>query len=173
MFTLSASKLASAQEIRIRVPFGSTTLINVTGTSYSSPTVSAIAYWNGSAYVQVPNNDAPPDLEAMRRAMVWNWPDATDVDLGPNTAWQGTILAPRAVVRVGYQQVNGPIVSGALYGTGETHLHPPDPCLPDPEPCPPEPPIPTPTPTPTVTPTPTAEPTVTPSPEPTPTPDAA
>ena len=31
VFTLSASKLASAQEIRIRVPFGSTTLINVTG----------------------------------------------------------------------------------------------------------------------------------------------
>ena len=36
VFTLSASKLASAQEIRIRVPFGSTTLINVTGESYSS-----------------------------------------------------------------------------------------------------------------------------------------
>ena len=47
--------------------------------------------------------------------------------------------------------------SGALYGTGETHLHPPNPCLPDPEPCPPEPPIPTPTPT--TTPTPTPEPT--------------
>ena len=64
---------------------------------------------------------------------MWNWPDATEVDLGPNTAWQGTILAPRAVVRLGYQQVNGPIVSGALYGTGETHLHPPNPCLPDPD----------------------------------------
>ena len=44
MFTLSATKLASAQEIRIRVPFGSTTLINVTGESYSSTTVSAISY---------------------------------------------------------------------------------------------------------------------------------
>ena len=63
---------------------------------------------------------------------MWNWPDATDVDLGPNTAWQGTILAPRAVVHLGYQQVNGPIVAGALYGTGETHIHPPNPCLPDP-----------------------------------------
>jgi len=168
VFTLSASLLASAQEIRINVPFGSTTLINVTGETYSSNTVSAIAFWNGSAYVQVPNDNAPPDLEAMRRAMVWNWPDAAEVDLGPNTAWQGTILAPRAVVRLGYQQVNGPIVSGALYGTGETHLHPPDPCLPDPEPCPPEPPIPTPTPT--TTPEPTPEPTTTPTPEPTTTP---
>jgi choice-of-anchor A domain-containing protein/uncharacterized repeat protein (TIGR01451 family) len=170
VFTLSATKLASAQEIRIRVPFGSTTLINVTGQTYSSTTVSAIAYWNGSAYVQLQNNESNANLEALRRATVWNWPDATDVDLGPNTAWQGTILAPRAVVRVGYQQVNGPIVSGALYGTGETHLHPPDPCLPDPTPCPPEPPIPTPTPTPTTTPTPSPEPTSTPTPEPTSTP---
>ena len=168
VFTLSASKLASAQKIRIRVPFGSTTLINVTGISYSSSTVSAIEYWNGSSYVQW-GNDAPnADLGTLRDKTVWNWPDATNVDLGPNTAWQGTILAPRAVVRVGYQQVNGPIVSGALYGTGETHLHPPDPCLPDPEPCPPEPPIPTPTPTPTITPEPT--PTITPEPTPTATP---
>ena len=170
VFTLSATKLASAQEIRIRVPFGSTTLINVTGETYSSTTVSAIAYWNGSAYVQLQNNESNSDLETLRTKTVWNWPDATEVDLGPNTAWQGTILAPRAVVRLGYQQVNGPIVSGALYGTGETHLHPPNPCLPDPQPCPPEPPIPTPTPTPTTTPTPTPEPTSTPTPEPTSTP---
>ncbi len=168
VFTLSASLLASAQEIRINVPFGSTTLINVTGESYSSNTVSAIAYWNGSAYVQLQNHGLSPELEGLRTKTVWNWPDATEVNLGPNTAWQGTILAPRAVVQVGYQQVNGPIVSGALYGTGETHLHPPNPCLPDPEPCPPEPPIPTPTPT--TTPEPTPEPTTTPTPEPTTTP---
>jgi len=170
VFTLSASLLASAQEIRINVPFGSTTLINVTGESYASTTVSAIAYWNGSAYVQLQNHGLPPELEELRTKTVWNWPDATKVDLGPVTAWQGTILAPRAVVYLGYQQVNGPIVSGALYGTGETHLHPPNPCLPDPEPCPPEPPIPTPTPTPTTTPEPTPEPTTTPTPEPTTTP---
>ena len=176
VFTLSASKLASAQEIRIRVPFGSTTLINVTGESYASSTVSAIAYWNGSSYQQWGNQAPNDDLGTLRDKTVWNFPDATDVNLGPNTAWQGTILAPRAVVRVGYQQVNGPIVAGALYGTGETHVHPPTPCLPDPTPCPPEPPIPTPTPTPTTTPTPeptntpTPEPTTTPTPEPTTTP---
>jgi uncharacterized repeat protein (TIGR01451 family) len=126
--------------------------------------------------VQLQNHGLPDELEQLRTRTVWNWPDATDVNLGPNTAWQGTILAPRAVVHLGYQQVNGPIVSGALYGTGETHIHPPDPCLPDPTPCPPEPPIPTPTPTttpeptPTPTTTPTPEPTTTPTPEPTSTP---
>ena len=170
VFTLASSKLASAQRIQIRVPFGSTTLINLTGESYSSNTVSAIEYWNGSSYVQW-GNDAPnADLGTLRDKTLWNWPDATGVDLGPVTAWQGTILAPRAVVQLGYQQVNGPIVAGALYGTGETHLHPPNPCLPDPQPCPPEPPVPTPTPTPTTTPTPTPEPTSTPTPEPTSTP---
>ncbi len=176
VFTLTASKLGSAQEIRIKVPFGSTTLINVTGTSYSASGTSAIAYWNGSAFTQLQNNESDPNLEGLRVRTVWNFPEATTVGLGPSTAWQGTILAPRAVVTLGYQQVNGPIVSGALYGTGETHLHPPVPCLPDPKPCPPDPPIPTPTPTPTVeptvTPTPTAEPTITPTPtvEPTVTP---
>ena len=176
VFTLTASKLGSAQEIRIKVPFGSTTLINVTGTSYSASGTSAIAYWNGSAFTQLQNNESDPNLEGLRVRTVWNFPEATTVGLGPSTAWQGTILAPRAVVTLGYQQVNGPIVSGALYGTGETHLHPPVPCLPDPEPCPPDPPIPTPTPTPTVeptvTPTPTAEPTITPTPTVEPTADA-
>ena len=170
VFTLSATKLASGGEIRIRVPFGSTTLINVTGTTYSASGTYAISYWNGSSYVQWGNDAPSAELGTLRDKTLWNFPDATDVNLCPSTAWQGTILAPRAVVRLGYQQVNGPIVAGALYGTGETHLHPPNPCLPDPQPCPPEPPIPTPTPTPTVSPTPTASPTTTPEP-PTPTPE--
>ncbi len=147
VFTLSASLLASAQEIRINVPFGSTTLINVTGESYSSydrerdRVLGRVGVRPAAEPRPVPRARGAADEDGVELAR------RTEVDLGPNTAWQGTILAPRAVVHVGYQQVNGPIVSGALYGTGETHLHPPNPCLPDPEPCPPEPPIPTPTPT--------------------------
>lgn len=172
VFRVSATTLADTGEIRIRVPFGSTTLINVTGTSYSALGTYAISYWNGSAYVQLGSPESNPDLEALRRATLWNFPDAKDVTLGGSTAWQGAVLAPQAVVHLGYQQVNGEILAGALYGNGALHIHPPSPCLPDPEPCPPNPPIPTPTPTPTVspTPTPTPEPTVTPTPTPAPSP---
>jgi choice-of-anchor A domain-containing protein/uncharacterized repeat protein (TIGR01451 family) len=148
VFTIAASKLQEAQRILIRVPFGSSTLINVTGAEYTTaqyPTVS-IEFWNGTSYQQF-GNEAPSDeLEAMRRSMLWNFPDATLVQIGPNLAWQGSVLAPHAVVNfVANTQLNGTIIAGALVGGGETHLHPPtEICLPEPPPCPPTPPAPEP-----------------------------
>lgn len=142
VFTLTAAQLHQAQRILLRVPFGSTTLVNVTGTTYSSaqyPT-SSIELWNGTSYQQLGNDAPSPELEALRRAMVWNFPDATKVQIGPGIAWQGSVLAPYAAVRFDNGQLNGTIVAGALQGTGETHLHPPTgACLPEPTPCPPEP----------------------------------
>ncbi len=130
---------------------------------------------DATGFVQVGNPAQNADLEARRRAMLWNFPDASSVVLGPpGTAWQGTVLAPRARVDLTYQHIFGSIVSGSLYGTGEIGVNPPNPCLPDPTPCPQPSPTPTPTATSTPTATPTETPTVipppTPSPEPTPTP---
>ncbi len=180
VFTLSAERLGAAREIRINVPLGATpdqaptTLINVTGGPYSAAGTSSTSFWDGDSYEQIGHPDAPANLEALRVRTVWNFPDANDVTLGGSMAWQGTILAPNAVARLSWQQVNGPVIVSYLYGTGETHLHEPVPCLPDPEPCPPNPPEPTPTPTsspsPTPTPTPTPSPTPVPTPTPTPTP---
>lgn len=142
VFAISAGDLQQAQRILIRVPFGSTTLINVSGTSYSTavhPTVS-IEFWDGSSYRQFGDQAPSPELEAMRRAMLWNFPQATSVQIGPSLAWQGSVLAPLAVIRFeGSTQLNGTIIGGALIGNGEAHLRPPTGlCLPDPpSPCPP------------------------------------
>jgi choice-of-anchor A domain-containing protein/uncharacterized repeat protein (TIGR01451 family) len=142
VFTIAATKLQQAQRILIRVPFGSSTLINVTGAQYTTaqyPT-SSIELWNGTQFVQFGNEAPSPELEALRRAMLWNLPDATRVQIGPGIAWQGSVLAPHAVVRFDNGQLNGTLVAGALQGTGETHLHPPTGiCLPEPAPCPPAP----------------------------------
>jgi choice-of-anchor A domain-containing protein/uncharacterized repeat protein (TIGR01451 family) len=139
VFAIPAATLQRAQRILIRVPFGSTTLINVLGTSYSTavyPTAS-IEFWDGSAYQQFGDRAPSPELEAMRRAMLWNFPDADNVQIGPSLAWQGSVLAPWAVIRFeGSTQLNGTIIGGALVGDGETHLRPPTGlCLPDIPPC--------------------------------------
>lgn len=145
VFTIAAATLQQAQRILIKVPFGSSTLINVTGTSYTTaqyPTTS-VEFWNGSSYQQFGNEAPSPELEAMRRAMLWNFPEAAEVQIGPSLAWQGSVLAPHANVRfVANTQLNGTIIGGALYGGGETHLHPPSGiCLPEPPPCETVPPI--------------------------------
>lgn len=165
VFRIAATKLQTAQRILIRVPFGSSTLINVTGDAYTTaqyPTVS-VEFWNGSSYQQFGNEAPSPELEAMRRSMVWNFPTATSVQIGPNLAWQGTVLAPYAAVTFRENaQLNGTIVANSLRGGGETHLHPPtEICLPEPPPCPipPDPPDPDPGPDPTPPPDPTPDPT--------------
>ncbi len=151
------------------MPVGSTTLINVAGASYSLGDTTTIRYYDAATGKYVDwGKDAPnADLAKLRDGTPWNFPDATKIGFLKGFAWQGSILAPNAVMDLTYLQINGNVVVGALYGTGETHLFPPDLCLPDPEPCPPQPPIPTPV-VPTPTPTPTPQPTVSPSPTPPP-----
>src|SRR4051794_38452768 len=145
VFQITAARLQQAQRILIKVPLGSSTLINVTGTSYTTaqyPTTS-VEFWDGSKFVQFGSDAPSPQLEAMRRAMLWNFPEATDVQIGPSLAWQGTVLAPQATIRFqSNTQLNGSIIAGALYGGGATYLHPATGiCLPEPPPCPPIGPI--------------------------------
>jgi choice-of-anchor A domain-containing protein/uncharacterized repeat protein (TIGR01451 family) len=176
VFTLTTAKLASANSVYIKVPFGSTTLINVSGESYSNSGMYEVRYWDETSgqFVQLNDPESRPGLEELRRATLWNFADAKTIAVPPYMSWPGSILAPGAVVTISGGNITGSLAVGAISGnTGETHSHPPDPCLPDPEPCPPVPPDPTPTPTTTPTPappTPTPTPTTTPTPSPTATP---
>ena len=174
VFTFTAAALESVRALYIEVPDGSTTLINVTGGAFTNGLGAGIFIWDDATdFVQVGNPAQNPDLEARRRATLWNFPDASAVTLGPpDTAWQGTVLAPRARVTLGYQHIFGSIVAGSVTGTGEIGVNPPNPCLPDPTPCPTPSPTPTPTFTPTSTPTatPTEIPTISPTPTSSPTP---
>ena len=172
VFNLTAARLARAGQVYLRVPDGSTALINVTGASFKS-NISAFWIWDSGTgqYIQPNQPTLPnaPTVEEIRRATLWNFVNATSVTLGPPDAgWQGTILAPLADVVGSYQHVYGSIVARSLSGNAEIGINPPDPCLPDPTPCPPVTPTPTPTSTPTATPT--VAPTTTPTPQPTVTP---
>ena len=149
MFNLPAATLQAGQGLRIKVPDGSTTLINVRGGSFQNTFEGGIFMWDeATGYVQL-NVTAPnADLEARRKATLWNFPEASSVTLGPpGTAWQGSVLAPRASVQLTYQHIHGSIAAASMSGTGEIGYNPPTPCLPDPTPCP------QPSPTPTTTPT--------------------
>ena len=127
MFTIAASALEGAQVIEIKVPAGSSTVVNVTGSAYSTarfPTA-AIKFWDGSQYVQL-SDPAPPVLEALRSSLLWNFPDATSVQIGPNLAWEGTVLAPLAAVTFpGSTQLNGTLIAGSLVNSsGSARNHP-------------------------------------------------
>jgi choice-of-anchor A domain-containing protein/uncharacterized repeat protein (TIGR01451 family) len=164
VFRLTADVLQSPQVIQIRVPDGASTLINVTGATYTSaayPTV-AMRFWDGSQYVQF-SDTAPNDrVDQARRDLLWSFPDASSVQLGPGLDWQGSVLAPRALVLLADNtRFHGTLVAENLQEDGTATLPPFSGCLP-----PPCPPVPTPTPSPTETPTvsPTTTPTVTPTP---------
>jgi uncharacterized repeat protein (TIGR01451 family) len=127
--------------------FGSSVLINVIGETYTTiaaRTTFAMEIWNGSSYTQLGNElsgQSAAELEALRRSMLWNFADATSIQIA-NFAWHGSILAPIAAVTFDNGQLNGTLIAGSLFGTGETHLHPPDQiCLPDPGTQPPPPPV--------------------------------
>ena len=139
VFTLDATTLQTAQRVLIRVPPGSTTVINVTGSTYGSAVevqLVSVEFWNGSSYQQL-GDDPGAELNALRDATLWNFPQATAVQVGPGVAWQGSVLAPFADVRLeGNTQLYGQVVGRSLTGSGTVRDRHFAGCLPpvDPEP---------------------------------------
>ncbi len=134
VFAITAERLETAQQIQIRVPFGATTIVNVSGSTYSTATLptTSIAFWNGSSYEQL-GETAPPQLEALRRALLWNFALATRVQIGPNLAWQGSLLAPGPAIGFqGSTQLVGQIIGASLAGDGTVISRSFSGCLPPP-----------------------------------------
>jgi choice-of-anchor A domain-containing protein len=101
VFAVSAARLQSAQRISIDVPSGSTTIVNVSGSTYTT-----------TAY---PTSTVEP--EALSRTLLWNLPLATSVQIGPGLAWQGTVLAPAAVLSLPQGgQLNGQALAKRIDG---------------------------------------------------------
>ena len=97
------------------MPFGSSTLIKVTGDSYSTATQPyySMEIWNGSSYSQYGNEGVPDEVEQIRRALRWNFPDG---DRHPDRA-EPRVAGQRArpgaaVVFAGSTQLNGTVVDG-------------------------------------------------------------
>jgi choice-of-anchor A domain-containing protein len=101
VFAVTAARLQSAQRITVNVPAGSTTIVNVSGSSYTS-----------AAY---PTSTVEP--ESLSSTLLWNFPLATSVQIGPGLAWQGTVLAPSAVLSLPQNgQLNGQALAKRIDG---------------------------------------------------------
>ncbi|MDK1473999.1 choice-of-anchor A family protein [Streptomyces sp. 549] len=85
VFPVSASQLHGANHVVVDTPPGATALVNVAGGSYDMRTAATR------------DISGPRGLAA---SVLWNFPDATAVTQQNGTTWPGTLLAPRAAVRL-------------------------------------------------------------------------
>ncbi|WP_426403544.1 choice-of-anchor A family protein [Streptomyces sp. R-07] len=109
VFAVSGADLEKAGEIYLKVPAGSSTLVNVIGTSYdmqAKPT-SGVWIWDGAAYVQDDYDQHTAGHKSIRSRLLWNFPQAETVRKN-HAAWPGTILAPNAAVTMGSEGAYGP-----------------------------------------------------------------
>ncbi|MFE0644587.1 choice-of-anchor A family protein [Streptomyces sp. NPDC058877] len=171
VFAVSAADLEKARSITLDVPVGSSTLVNVLGTSYDMSTSATygVYYKNLDGGAPVIDDYAVPrdEYRQIRAKLLWNFPQAETVKKN-YTSWPGTILAPNADVSMGGKgygpgHVNGSVVAASLKTVpgAETHQMNFTGCLPKgttpgPVPTPEKPkPTDTPAPTPPATPEPT------------------
>jgi choice-of-anchor A domain-containing protein/uncharacterized repeat protein (TIGR01451 family) len=130
VFTVPASTLQSAEVIQIAVPSGTaTTLINVTGAGYTSadrPTERIMFSVGGGDYEQVGGGDTTSARAMARARLVWNFTDATVVQIGADTGninWQGSVFAPRAtVVLARGASLYGAVIAQRVEQTGTARL---------------------------------------------------
>ncbi|MFI6418030.1 choice-of-anchor A family protein [Streptomyces sp. NPDC050842] len=173
VFAVDAADLEKARAITLKVPAGSSTLVNVLGASYDmSKSATYGVYYQGADGTAPVIDDytlASDEFRQIRSKLLWNFPQAESVKKN-YTSWPGTILAPNATVEmgsgnVGPGHVNGSVIAESLKTVpgAETHQMNFAGCLPK-ETTPgevvtPQPP----TPTETAVPTPPATPEPTPS----------
>ncbi len=100
-FTITAAELEGAGTVNIEVPSGSTTIINVTGTTYTNSVTNI--HFNGV--------DA---TDANDEATLWNFPTATSLSFENGVQWEGAILAPDAVVQFNNGKVDGNLIAAQL-----------------------------------------------------------
>jgi choice-of-anchor A domain-containing protein len=113
VFAVTAAALQTYGKITINVPAGSTTLINVSGSSFTS-----------SLY-GIDLVGTTPDK------VLWNFPLATSVQQTSGLDFRGTILAPNAAVKVGNGNLYGQILgASATIGSYELFHAPFTGCLP-------------------------------------------
>ena len=178
VFAVSAADLEKARAITLKVPAGSSTLVNVLGASYDmSKSATYGVYYqgaDGTAPVIDDYNLASDEFRQIRSRLLWNFPQAESVKKN-YTSWPGTIFAPNAEVEmggtdakgnsIGPGHVNGSVIAESLTTVpgAETHQMNFTGCLPKvttpSEVVTPKPP----TPTETTVPTPPATPEPTPS----------
>ncbi|WP_335936539.1 choice-of-anchor A family protein [Streptomyces sp. PTD5-9] len=160
VFNVTAAQLEQAKEIYIKVPAGSTTIVNVSGTTYNMANAGTTGFFlsDGQNYVLDDKLQSAAGGK-IRAKLLWNFPEAETITKSSKAAWPGSVLAPKAHLELGTAApINGSVWVASLHGSGgaETHHYPFTGCLPEPGTTPP------------ATPSPSGTPETTPSPENTP-----
>ena len=107
VFAVTATALQGYGKITISVPVGSTTLINVSGSSFTS------------ALYGIDLVGTTPDK------VLWNFPLATSVRQTSGVDFRGTILAPNAAVQVGNGNLYGQVLGASATVGSEGLFHAP------------------------------------------------
>lgn len=121
VFSLTPADISWATAaIRLDVPAGATTIVNVSGTSVSfGGSTQKIEAKIGSSFQGLDDGNY-----AGFTGLVWNFPDATTISLNNGGAFAGAILAPRAAITVGSNvgHNTGQVIAKSFDSDRETHL---------------------------------------------------
>ncbi|MGW2232320.1 choice-of-anchor A family protein, partial [Streptomyces formicae] len=153
VFTVSAAALEKARNIKVKVPAGATTLVNVTGAAYdmNKNATYGVYLWDHTAgrFVLDDYQAGSDAFKNVRSKLLWNFPQAEQVRKN-YASWPGAILAPNAHVSLGSKSGAGEVGPGHVNGSviaekmtsvsgAETHHMPFRGCLPGKGEEPPEP----------------------------------
>ncbi|MGW1194850.1 choice-of-anchor A family protein [Streptomyces sp. NPDC002536] len=140
VFTVRAADLQKVSRISLKVPSGSTTLVNVLGRSYDMGAASlhGVEIWDPQTqkFVLDDYGAGSAKFKEIRSGLLWNFPQATSLKKN-EASWPGTILAPDAAVELGGRSTGPGHVDGAVIAReltsvpgAETHRMPFSGCLP-------------------------------------------
>lgn len=113
VFYLTAAELQATSSVTIRVPAGSTVVVNVSGTA---PVMQYFGFTLDGATAE---------------RIVWNFPQATSLTM-QGVGVQGSVLAPRAAVQFNNGVIHGTLVASSLQGNGQSNRVSFTGCLPSP-----------------------------------------
>jgi choice-of-anchor A domain-containing protein len=105
IFTLTGAQLASASSFTVNVPTGSIALFNVSGTSDQMQNFGYSLNGIGAD------------------SILYNFYQATALNIS-GIGVQGSLLAPLAAVNFSNGNLNGTLIAGSLFGSGEIHIAP-------------------------------------------------
>ncbi|MGW5115897.1 choice-of-anchor A family protein [Streptomyces noursei] len=110
VFAVNAADLQKVSSVAIKVPADATTLVNVVGATYDAGASSlyGIYLWDPQTdkYVLDDYQAGSTQFKELRSKLLWNFPDATSL-VKNHTSWPGTILAPKAHVKLGRKDGSG------------------------------------------------------------------
>lgn len=123
VFALTPGEFASAQTIRIQVPVGSTTLVNVPDTNLSTTALNDVVYWNGSAW-EAGDQYNSAAVDSLRNSTMFNFPAATTLDFSA-AQLAATVIAPAADFTFNNGRADGTVIADQINGDFQSEYLPP------------------------------------------------